>query len=78
MDFVRLALLSGGFGLLLAAHVVLLAGLAWQKPRTRALLALLVPPFAPYFGFKEGRRGWSTVWVAAVVVYGAGVVATGS
>jgi hypothetical protein len=71
MDFVRLSLLAGGFGLLVCAHVVLLFGL----PLKRALLSLLVPPLAPYFGFVGGRRGWSLTWLAALVVYGVGVLA---
>jgi hypothetical protein len=78
MDFLRLSLLGGGFGLLLCAHAALLSGLCVQRPRRRALAALFVPPLVPYFGFVDGRRGWSTAWVVALLVYGLGVLATRS
>jgi hypothetical protein len=74
MDFVRLLLLAGSFGVLVCAHVALLAGLARRPPRRRALAALLVPPLAPYFGFSDGRRRLSVTWLAALVLYGAGVI----
>lgn len=76
MDFLRLGLLSGGFGLLGCAHLVLVVGLFARRPRYRGLAALLLPPLAPYFGFIDGRRRWSVIWVAALVVYLAGVLAT--
>jgi hypothetical protein len=74
MDSVRLLLLAGSFGVLVCAHVALLAGLARRPPRRRALAALLVPPLAPYFGFSDGRRRLSVTWLAALVLYGAGVI----
>jgi hypothetical protein len=76
MDFVRLGLLSCGFGLLVCAHLALVLGQFQRRPRYRAFVALVVPPLAPYFGFQDGRRGWSVTWVGALVMYGAGVVAT--
>jgi hypothetical protein len=76
MDFLRLGLLSCGFGLLACAHVVLLVGLLLRPPRKRGLFALLFPPLAPYFGFVDGQRRWSVLWVGALVMYGVGVVAS--
>lgn len=75
MDFARLALLSAAFGALVCAHVALLSSLAARPPRRRALAALLVPPLAPYFGFLQGRRGWSVTWLVALVAYAVGVLA---
>jgi hypothetical protein len=71
MDFVRLLLLSGGFGLLVCAHVALLFGLTLK----RALIVLLLPPLAPYFGLTSGKRAWSITWLVALVLYGVGVIA---
>ena len=47
MDFVRLLLLAGSFGVLVCAHVALLAGLWRRPPRRRVLAALVVAPLAP-------------------------------
>lgn len=68
-------LLSGAFGALITAHVVLVAGLATRPPRWRALLALCVPPLAPYWGFEARRYAWSAVWIAAAVIYATSVIA---
>jgi hypothetical protein len=68
-------LLSGALGLLVTAHVALVAGLFWLRPRWRALLALLVPPLAPYFGWQEKRYVWSGLWLVAGIAYIASRVA---
>jgi len=72
MDIARLALLAGGFGVLACAHVVLLIGLCFRRPRWRPLAALVVPPLAAYFGFTEGRRVWSVLWLVGLSSYAAG------
>jgi hypothetical protein len=74
MDLVRLLLLAGSFGVLGCAHVALLAGLLRRPPRRRAFAALLVAPLAPYYGFIDGRRRLSGTWLAALVLYAAGVI----
>ena len=68
-------LLSGALGLLVTAHVALVAALFWYKPRWRALLALIVPPLAPYFGWQERRYVWSGLWLVAGITYIASRVA---
>jgi hypothetical protein len=68
-------LLSGALGLLVTAHVALVAALFWLKPRWRAPLALLVPPFAPYFGWQEKRYVWSSLWLLSGIAYIASRVA---
>lgn len=72
MDIARLTLLAGGFGVLACAHLVLLCGLFFRRPRWRALLSLVVAPLAPYYGFIDGRRAWSAVWLAGLLVYATG------
>jgi hypothetical protein len=75
LELFALFLLSGALGLLVTAHVALVAGLFWVTPRWRALLALLVPPLAPYFGWQARRYVWSGVWLLAGIAYIASRVA---
>jgi hypothetical protein len=69
---VDLALLLGlclSLGLLAASHVALVAGLFERGPRTRALLALLLPPLAPFWGLRE-RLGLRTgLWIGAFALH---------
>lgn len=51
------------------AHVALAAGLARRRAYGRALLALVVPPLAPFWGWQAGLRRTSLVWLAALAVY---------
>ncbi len=57
------------FAVLITAHVTLVIGLALREPRWRAAVAFVVPPLAPYWGFRENMRGRAIVWGAAFVVY---------
>ena len=57
------------FAVLVTAHVALVVGLAARAPRWRALVALAVPPLAPYWGWSPLRRR-SVLWVASAVAYG--------
>jgi hypothetical protein len=57
------------FALAVTTHVTLVFGLATREPRWRALVALVVPPLAPYWGW-NGLRRRSVAWVLAVVAYG--------
>ncbi|HEY5241627.1 MAG TPA: hypothetical protein VIJ22_09185 [Polyangiaceae bacterium] len=57
------------FAVLVTAHVALVVGLAGRAPRWRALVALAVPPLAPYWGWSTLRRR-SVLWVASAVAYG--------
>ncbi|MEO8799357.1 MAG: hypothetical protein ABI551_15815 [Polyangiaceae bacterium] len=53
----------------MTAHVSILAALAVRPPRWRALVALLVPPAAPYFAFQSKLRGRAATWVVSAIVY---------
>jgi hypothetical protein len=65
------------FALFVTTHVAIAAGLLGRKPRLRGLLALVVPPVAPYFGIREGMWIRSIVWVLSLAVYvGARVAAS--
>jgi hypothetical protein len=59
------------FAAFVTSHVALVAGLARVPPRKRALLALFVPPFALYWGFRAGMVVRATLWLASVLAYGA-------
>ena len=68
MDLVLVALPALAFAALVTAHVRLLFGLLSRRPRLRALLALFVPPLAPFWG-REELRGWTMAWGIALVTY---------
>lgn len=67
------ALLALAFLATLVAHGVLVVGLARRKQRLRALVAAMVPPLAPYWGWDAGMRLRVAVWWLLVVVYAVGV-----
>ena len=69
MDALNLLAAAVTFGLLVTAHVVLAASLALLKPRWRGLVALLVPPLAPYWGMEQRMRLRSALWLGAAAAY---------
>jgi uncharacterized membrane protein YdcZ (DUF606 family) len=60
------------------AHVTIAVGLTGRsrQPR-RALIALLVPPLAPWWAWRAGLRAQTIVWGAALALYALGVAVTG-
>jgi hypothetical protein len=69
-DVVILAVLVVAFATLVTVHVFISARLALRaRPRWRGAVALVVPPLAPIWGFREGWMRSASVWIAAVVVY---------
>ena len=66
--------IASALAVFLAAHVALVAGLARRPPRWRAVVALLVPPLAPWWGYRAGLRVATIAWCAALALYAAGVV----
>jgi hypothetical protein len=66
--------LASALTVFLAAHVVLVAGLARRRAWGRAVVALLVPPLAPWWGYREGLRVATIAWCAALAVYALGVI----
>ena len=65
--------LAGAFGMLDTAHVALFVALLRRPPRWRAIVALVVPPLAPFWGWEARQRFASAVWVFALLVYGLAV-----
>lgn len=69
MDLVVFVALVAAFALLVTVHVALVARLALLPPRWRALVALLLPPLAPYWGLEAGMKKSAVTWVAALSIY---------
>jgi hypothetical protein len=68
-DIAALAVLLTAFGVFATAHVTLAIGLARRRPRSRALLALAIPPLAPWWGWKTRMTVRTSSWIAAAIVY---------
>jgi hypothetical protein len=62
------ALLVVTLAVAVTTHVALVYGLVYKRPRWRALAALVVPPLAPWWGWREHRKR-SILWVLAVAGY---------
>jgi hypothetical protein len=56
-----------------AAHVALVVGLAKRTTRLRAAAALVVPPLAPWWGYRAGMRARALAWGASLALYALGV-----
>ena len=58
------------FATWVTVHVALAARLVLRsQPRWRGLLAPVVPPLAPMYGFRQGWRRMSTLWLVWLIVY---------
>jgi hypothetical protein len=73
-DLVTVGALVTAFALLLTAHVAIVVGLAMRTPRRRALVALVVPPLAPYWALREGMGARGTAWIVGLVLYAAAII----
>jgi len=69
LDFVLLALISVAVGLHLVAHVTLVIGLLRRDPWWHGLVAFMVPPLAPYWGYEAKLRGRVTLWLTTLAIY---------
>ena len=80
MDLAILLTLVVSFGVLVTVHVWLAVALSRKKPWWRGVVALIVPPLAPYFGLTSSLRKLSVVWLTAFCAYGLSllVAATGN
>ncbi|WP_438016117.1 hypothetical protein WMF18_35525 [Sorangium sp. So ce315] len=69
-DIAATATLILAFATWVTVHVALAARLVLRsRPRWRGLLALVVPPLAPMYGFRQGWRRMSTLWLVFLIVY---------
>jgi hypothetical protein len=67
-DLVASALVLS-FAALVTAHLTLVAGLIFHRPRWHALVALVVFPLAPYWGAKYGKVPRAAFWIASAGAY---------
>ena len=68
-DLILTAALSVALAAWVTDHVALSVGLMRRRPRWRGLVALLVAPLAPVFGFGARLRVRSVLWIAFAVAY---------
>jgi hypothetical protein len=64
--------LAIAFAAFLSAHFALVAGLARSRAWPQALLALAIPPLAPWWGYRAGMRLRALAWGAALALYAFG------
>jgi hypothetical protein len=57
------------FSLLVTIHVVGSVALTRLRPRWNGAVALLVPPFFPYYAVRRHMSGWAIAWISAAVAY---------
>lgn len=76
LDFVVFGLLVLGFATFVTVHVALCVALLFSRPTTprgrrwHGAVALLIPPLAAIWGWRERRHKTVVVWLFALVVYG--------
>jgi len=69
-DLAVAASLILGFATFVTAHVWLAARLVVRaETRLRGLIALLVPPLAPLWGYRQGFRKGAILWVVSLLAY---------
>jgi hypothetical protein len=71
LDGILTILLFLGLATLVTVHVALAVRLVRRQPRWRGLVALVVPPLAVMWAFREGWRRTAVLWLGAVAVYAA-------
>jgi len=57
------------FAGLVTAHLALALGLSQRSPRWRGVVGLLLPPLAPWWGWRGEMRLRSGLWVASALIY---------
>ena len=70
MDVVLVILLVAGFAAFVTLHVAL-SGLLFfaHKPRWRGLVALVIPPLAPLWGYRAGQKRTAIAWLTLLTLY---------
>ena len=64
-----------GFALLVTVHLAIVYGLARRRLAWRALVALILPPLAPYWAACNGMRIRMGLWFGSIVLYAAAYLA---
>ena len=75
MDIAILVVLVSAFAFLVTTHLALSLALCIRLSWWRGLLALLVPPLAPYWGYESGFRVAAALWLIFVFVYSVTLIA---
>jgi hypothetical protein len=70
-DYAVLVGVVVAFAALVTAHVALAVGLARRRSAWHALVALVLVPLAPWWGWKARMHARGVIWVAAAVAYAA-------
>ena len=65
--FVIVAIVS--CALLITAQISIVAALAVRPPRWRALVAIVIPPLAPFWALREKLRGRAATWIVSALIY---------
>jgi hypothetical protein len=68
-DGILLGVVILSFAGALVCHVTLAFGLSRRSSRLCGLVAFVVPPFGPYWGWKKHMRFRSAACVACLVIY---------
>ena len=69
MDYVVYGALIVTLAAFVTLHVWLSAALLADKPRWRGAAAFFVPPLAPVYGFKAGKKKLAIAWLAMLAAY---------
>ena len=69
VDAITLGALLLCFATLVTTHVAISARLLGHQPRYRGLVALVVPPLAPWWAHEKRWRGLVWLWVGSVLGY---------
>ncbi len=75
MDIAILALLLIAFSTLVTTHLALSVLLFLRSPWWHGLLALVIPPLAPYYGYESGLKIGAGIWIGAVFFYAVALIA---
>jgi hypothetical protein len=57
------------FSVLVTIHVVGSVALTRLRPHWNGAVALIVPPFFPYYAVRRQKAGWAIAWVVAALAY---------
>ncbi len=57
------------FSVLVTVHVVGSVALAHRRPHWNGAVALVVPPFFPYYAVRTHRLGWAIAWFLSALAY---------
>jgi hypothetical protein len=68
-DVVVLVVLVTAFAVLATVHCALAFAIGRRASLGRALVAFVLPPLAPWWGWRHGLRVRSSVWIASALAY---------